>query len=57
MDLMKEAIDSKVSKADFECVQTELEHAKNETETRFINCEKDLDEFIATMQNELTSLK
>lgn len=57
LETIKQDIDTKVHKHDFDMLTVNFNNHKLESDTKLKNNDKDIDEFIETMQNELNALK
>lgn len=57
LDALRLTLDSKVARSDFELYQIDIKTVHSEVEKRFQQHEKEMDEFVETMQAELQSLK
>jgi hypothetical protein len=57
LDSVKQDVSTKISRHDFEMLQVNFQNHKIEADSKIKNADKDIDEFIETMQNEINALK
>ena len=57
LESLKQDINQKTHKHDFEMLQVQFNNHRLESEAKLKNNDKDIDEFIETIQNELAALK
>lgn len=57
LDCLRQDITTKISRHDFEMLSVNFNNYKIEADQKIKNADKDIDEFIETMQNEINALK
>ena len=57
LDVLRQDVASRAHKSDIDVLAAKMQNANNEQDQKIANTEKDIDEFVETMQSELTNLK
>jgi hypothetical protein len=57
LDLLRQDISTKAHKHDFEMLSVQVQNMRIEADQKLSACEKDIDEFVETMQSELNGIK